>query len=262
MNPDELKSAIAQTYLSDLGFYTKDVDGDWGPFSRSASRDWALKDGKAIMARLAPQYLPTFKKNPSNEQLRTLAAQFKLADAKLYSGEIDAQWGKLSIAATSAWQGPNTASFNTPYQIAQHYIGTKEIPGKQHNGVILNWYRRLLISIFDDETAWCSTFVNFCALEAGYERTGKLNARSWLDCGLKIATIHDAKPGDVLIFERGTSGWEGHVTFFVSLAGGSARCLGGNQSNEVNISNYSLSKLLGIRRLRSLDSLQGKSNKI
>ena len=39
-------------------------------------------------------------------------------------------------------------------------------------------------------------------------------------------------------------------------------CLGGNQGDEVNHSTYCTSKLLGVRRLRSLDQLQGPNNKI
>ena len=140
----------------------------------------------------------------------------------------------------------------TPYQVARKYLGTREVPGKKSNGVILSWYQRLKILITDDETPWCSTFVNFCALESLYERSGKLNARSWLTVGVGIPGIRKAVEGDVLIFERGTSGWQGHVTFLVSydLATGTARCLGGNQGDAVTIATYDLGKLLGIRRLR------------
>jgi uncharacterized protein (TIGR02594 family) len=259
---ETLKSCIGQTYLSDLGYYGALVDGEWGPISRAAAASWHSRNRAEIMSRVIPARRRLVEKDTATaEVLRTLAAQFHLADKGLYTGELDADWGPLSTKAAKSWNGLNRASFQTPYDVAKHYIGVKEIPGKQHNSTILNWYRRLIISIFDDETAWCSTFVNFCALEAGYERTGKLNARSWLNIGLKIP-ISDARPGDVLIFERGNSGWEGHVTFFVSASASSARCLGGNQNDEVNIATYSLSKLLGVRRLRSLDALQGASNKI
>jgi uncharacterized protein (TIGR02594 family) len=140
----------------------------------------------------------------------------------------------------------------TPYQVAKTYLGTREVPGKKSNGVILNWYRRLQILINDDETPWCSTFLNFCALEADYERSGKLNARSWLKVGVGIQGIRNAREGDVIIFERGNSGWQGHVTFLVSvdLVAGTARCLGGNQGDAVTVATYDLGKLLGIRRLR------------
>lgn len=150
-----------------------------------------------------------------------------------------------------------------PYDIAQCYIGVTEIPGKKHNPTILNWLRKLQVSIWEDETPWCSTFLNFCALEAGYERSGKLNARSWLKIGAPI-TPADAREGDVAIFARGTSGWEGHVAFIKEYDRKKGRmlCLGGNQADSVNYTYYSTNKLLGIRRLRSLDQLQGGSNKI
>jgi uncharacterized protein (TIGR02594 family) len=151
----------------------------------------------------------------------------------------------------------------SPYTVAQRYLGVREIPGIKHNGIILNWLRRLKVSIWDDETPWCSTFVNFCALEAGYERTGKLNARSWLDIGEHV-TPQDAREGDVVIFERGNSGWQGHVAFLVAYDRKRCimLCLGGNQNNEVNRTRYPTNKLLGIRRLRSLEQLQGGSSRI
>ena len=136
-----------------------------------------------------------------------------------------------------------------PYTVAKGYVGTREIPGKNHCGVILGWYTRLKIAVTDDETPWCSTFANYCAAEAGYERTGKLNARSWLEVGEKIP-LKDAKVGcDVLIFERGGSSWQGHVTFYGGRKEFLILGLGGNQRDEVNISRYSPQNLLGVRRL-------------
>lgn len=269
MNDESLKSTIAQTHLAKGKYYLDEIDGDWANLSIAAGVRWVNAEAEAIAKRVIPQDRQTvLSGRPSIGYTRTIAAQIHLADAGLYQSEIDGWWGPLSKEAARAWESANltgnTAQFTTPYQVARHYIGVKEIPGKKHNGVILNFYRRLVISIFDDETPWCSTFVNFCALEAGFERTGKLNARSWLDIGERIARPQDARQGDVIIFERGTTGWEGHVAFIESLdrERQTARCLGGNQSDQVNIATYSLSKLLGIRRLRSLDQLQGGTNKI
>lgn len=272
MNAEKLKSAAAQTLLTQAGFYQGTIDGIWGNVSKDAAREWLRRQQLALLARMQPASRQLLSGIPSNEVLRTLAAQVLLKDLGIYGGKIDGIWGPASTSAVEAWgvvifpPAPQSPISNpTPYQIARQHIGVREIPGKKHNGTILNWLRKLQVSVFDDETPWCSTFVNYCALEAGYERTGKLNARSWLhDVGLRIARPDDAREGDVIIFERGTSGWEGHVAFLVSLdlQRRTARCLGGNQADEVNISTYSLSKLLGIRRLRSLDQLQGASNKI
>lgn len=275
MNDNDLKSAVGQRYLFLKGYYHAPIDGDWGVLSLAAAEAWANAEAASIAARVAAHDRQVIiSRNASLGFLRTLAAQIHLADLKLYEGPIDGNWGPQSKHAARLWQAiylpvekvpddEQPGLLLTPYEVAKRYIGTKEIPGKKHNGVILNFYRRLQISIFDDETAWCSTFVNFCALESGYERTGKLNARSWLDLGEHIR-LPDAREGDVVIFERGTTGWEGHVAFFTGVNRNGTRIshLGGNQSDSVNIAESGTSKLLGIRRLRSLDQLQGSSNKI
>lgn len=272
MHPEDLKSLVAQTFLHGLGFYRAELDGDWGPQSKKAADEWISENRHAVAAMVPPADSKVIIEGKASFGfLRTLAAQIHLKTLGAYRGEIDGNWGPASKSAALAWLVVNNHSDRhsepsenlTPYDVAKQYLGVKEIPGKKHNGVILNWLRRLQISIFEDETPWCSTFINFCALESGYERTGKLNARSWLDIGEKITT-QDAREGDVVIFERGTSGWEGHVAFLVShnRAAGTMRCFGGNQRNAVNVSPYETRKLLGIRRLRSLEILQGSSNKI
>jgi uncharacterized protein (TIGR02594 family) len=248
------------------------MDGHWGQLSIIAADRWVSEQRRAIAAMVQPADRAVILEGRANIGfLRTLAAQIYLKQLGPYTGAIDGQWGPLSRSAANAWAAvhfppeplDSTHGSLTPYGVAQRYLGVREIPGKNHNGTILNWLRRLQVSVFDDETPWCSTFVNFCALESGFERTGKLNARSWLDIGEHITT-QDAREGDVIIFERGTSNWQGHVTFLVSadLRRGTMLCLGGNQSDQVNRATYPTSKLLGIRRLRSLDQLQGSSNKI
>lgn len=157
--------------------------------------------------------------------------------------------------------GPGTLN---PYGLARTYIGVQEIPGKKHNPTIVGWLRRLATWINDDETAWCSAFVDHCARETGREHTGKLNARSWLDVGEPVP-LSQARPGDVVIFWRGSrDSWTGHVAFLehVNFKRGLIYVLGGNQGNEVNVSGYPRERLLGIRRLRTLDRLQGSSSKL
>jgi len=54
----------------------------------------------------------------------------------------------------------------------------------------------------------------------------------------------------VAIFYRGDpGGWQGHVGLFVRIEGDSVLVLGGNQSNQVKISPYPYSRLLGYREL-------------
>lgn len=136
----------------------------------------------------------------------------------------------------------------TLLEIALSQYGLKEIPGEKDNPVIINFFAEIGHTwVQDDETAWCSAFINWCALKAGLKKSGKLNARSWLDFGDEITT---PIPGDVVIFWRESpESWKGHVGLFVAERGKYIYCLGGNQKNMVRISGYNKAQLLGFRRL-------------
>ena len=163
-------------------------------------------------------------------------------------------------AAGLSSAGPSSPD---PYGVARNHLGVREIPGAKNNPLIVRWHRRLANWINDDETAWCSSFANYCAAEAGYESSGKLDARSWLHVGQPV-NLADARPGDVVVLWRGNpNSWTGHVAFLehYNAKRGLLYLLGGNQNNEVNITAYDPGKLLGIRRLRSLDRLQGNTSR-
>lgn len=132
---------------------------------------------------------------------------------------------------------------------ALQYVGTRGIPGQQHNTTVVDMLQRLQSWVRDDETPWCSAFMNFIAAKCRLETTGRLDARSWLSVGQEI-TVPD--PGDVVIFWReDPSSWKGHVSLFLREEGGNIWALGGNQSNEVRISIYPADRVLGFRKLRS-----------
>lgn len=137
--------------------------------------------------------------------------------------------------------------------IASTKYGLKEVVGEKNNSEIVNLVKEAgFNNIEDDETAWCSSFANWVAFKAGYERSKKLNARSWLDVGVPVTT---PELGDIVVYKRGTSAWQGHVGFYFNKIGDVIYTLGGNQSNMVNIAPYSTSDVLGFRRLRKLTEL-------
>ena len=76
-----------------------------------------------------------------------------------------------------------------------------------------------------------------------------LTARSYLEWGEPVDR-QNAREGDICVFTRGNSTWQGHVAFFVKDNGKTISVLGGNQSNAVNIKNYSADRLIGIRRAK------------
>lgn len=152
------------------------------------------------------------------------------------------------------------------YELAQRYVGTKEVKGQYDNPQIMAWLKLDGDWPEHDEVPWCSAFVNHIAHDFRLPRSKSLRARSWLTMGEPIA-LDDAEPGfDVVILKRG--GGEqpgpyvidapGHVGFFAGLQeftdrGGTLRkhvlILGGNQGNSVSIAPYPVDRVLGVRRL-------------
>jgi len=103
-------------------------------------------------------------------------------------------------------------------------------------------------------TEWCAAFVNAVLDETGVEGSASvsnypLTARSFLRWGVGVS---EPEPGDVVVFPRGNSSWQGHVGFYLKTLEINGvdyyMILGGNQNNKVSIVPYRASRALGIRR--------------
>ena len=93
-----------------------------------------------------------------------------------------------------------------------------------------------------EDTAWSSAFANWVAKSAGYEHSGKLNARSWLSIGESTET---PDWGDVVIlWSESPESRKGHVGFYVKETKRYVYVLGGNQRSSVCIKAYSIHKSL------------------
>ena len=137
----------------------------------------------------------------------------------------------------------------TPYELAKEEVGTLEWRDG-HNPKVLAYFKDAKgNNISDDETPWCAAFVGAMLERSGIQGTRALNARSYLEWG-DVVDPKDAREGDILIFKRGTSSWQGHVAFWTGKQTANTYiCLGGNQSDAVtDTGRYSKSKLLGVRR--------------
>ena len=135
----------------------------------------------------------------------------------------------------------------TWYRIAHREMasGVDEVLGPdRHNPRIVEYHQATSLRATDDETPWCSSFVNWCMLKAGVSRTNSAAARSWLRWGQEIEA---PEKGCVVVFSRPPSPTSGHVAFFEALRGERILVLGGNQSNQVNVSSYPASRLLSYR---------------
>ena len=135
-------------------------------------------------------------------------------------------------------------------EIALAEYGTKEIEGSRHNMDIVNYAKESGFDwVNDDETPWCAIFINWVAMKANLKRSNKADARSWLSAGIEVKV---PEVGDIVIFWRGSpESWKGHVGIYINEENNLIRVLGGNQSDQVNISKYNKEKVLGYRRLIS-----------
>ncbi len=127
--------------------------------------------------------------------------------------------------------------------------GVKEISGENHNPQVLKYFQEIGHEwVKDDEMAWCSAFLNWCAKQAELEYSAKLNARSWLNVGQEVDS---PEIGDIVVFWRSSPrSWKGHVGIFINQVGNELYVLGGNQNNQVNISTYPITRVLGYRKLK------------
>lgn len=131
-------------------------------------------------------------------------------------------------------------------ETAFNEYGNKEVVGTKNNPDIVKYFQEIgHKQVKDDETAWCSAFVNWVAMKSDCNRSKKLNAKSWLETGVKK---ENPEIMDVCIFHRGDpKSWQGHVAFFIKETEYSYYVLGGNQSNMVTISIYPKSRLIEFR---------------
>ena len=139
------------------------------------------------------------------------------------------------------------------YYYARQESGQAGVPGPGANPRVVEFLRSTDggADASNDETFWCSAFVNWVMIQAGYEGTNSLAARSWWKWN--GGTREDnPRLGSIVVFKRFDQGtWDvfGHVGFFVRRDGDDIFVLGGNQGNAVNISSYpadgATHKLLG-----------------
>ena len=132
-------------------------------------------------------------------------------------------------------------------KLAKAEIGTKEVKGDEDNPVIMRYYADAgFPEIKHDETPWCAGFVGAMLERSGYASAKTLWARSYMKWGKKLS---QPKLGCIVVFSRGDPrAGTGHVGFYMGQdLDGNILLLGGNQSNQVSITTYSKSRLLGYR---------------
>jgi len=134
------------------------------------------------------------------------------------------------------------------YLKASEFIGLTEIGGEENNPQIVQFFKEIGHSwVQDDETAWCSAFLNWIALKCGCDRSLKLDARSWLGAGNEV---HKPELGHIVILWREKPiSWKGHTGLFAGIDDKHIHILGGNQGNQVKVAKYPKNRLLGYREV-------------
>lgn len=133
--------------------------------------------------------------------------------------------------------------------VAKNLIGVSEVPGPKNNPTIMGWIKRLGsktlgISVVDEDTAWCGTFVTHCMVQAGITPPKvPVRASAWSTWGANLRADRLA-PGAVLVFSRPGGG---HVGFYVGEDDTTYFVLGGNQSNAVNVSKIAKARCVAQR---------------
>ena len=142
--------------------------------------------------------------------------------------------GKTTTAAPSEPWFVGALQFSW-MQYAYQEVGVKEVPGLRHNPRILDYHATTTLKATTDEVPWCSSFVNWCMVQAGYTPTRSAAALSWASWGQQI---DDPVPGCLVVTKRKGGG---HVGFFIRRDVDYVWMLGGNQSDEVRISMFKAS---------------------
>lgn len=167
----------------------------------------------------------------------------------------DPDWKKVRTAtkkegwASNKYLQPYSDSLFPWFDIAfeEYKKQIKEFEGAGDNPRIVEYLKSTnLDSLYasNDETPWCSAFVNWCIEQAKHVGTDSALARSWLKWGKEIDI---PVKGCITILKRPPNPSHGHVAFFVSQSGDTVKLLGGNQKDAVNISEYSIEKVIGYR---------------
>lgn len=126
-------------------------------------------------------------------------------------------------------------------------LGVTETPGPEATPRIVEYHKWVDLppkAATSDETAWCSSFMNFCMGVNNLKRTNKAMARSWERWG---HALPKPRRGAIAVLTRTDDPAFGHVAIILEVRGNKLSLIGGNQGNCVSIRTYPLARLLTVR---------------
>ena len=140
---------------------------------------------------------------------------------------------------------PSAVAGDAPWmKIASAEMGIHE---RTHDGTqrIIEYHSATSLHAHSDQVAWCSSFVNWCLKQVGIAGTNNAAAASWAHWGKQL---DEPRYGAIIQLHHASRGHDGrtgsssgnHVAFFLKSDGSHVELLGGNQSDSVKISRFSL----------------------
>jgi uncharacterized protein (TIGR02594 family) len=202
----------------ELGKLFKEIDN----LDRDGSyRTIVTSDGNEKSTQ-AGQLIADLRAEVEKSRLRT-----PISTAKTPAQPSPAPSGAAHPAAAGK-QDPTAAPW---LDVARNEIGQKEDRSKKtHNSRIVEYHSSTTGNFKNDETAWCSSFVNWVMEQAGPGKKGTDSARaiSWKNYGTKA---DGPVLGSIAVIDNGNG--TGHVGFVVGRSGDNVVLLGGNQKNQV-----------------------------
>ncbi len=137
---------------------------------------------------------------------------------------------------------------NTIVKVAQSQIGKGEQYGDNKGPIVKKFTR-------GKEVAWCAGFVSWTLRQSGKDKPYLLSARSYWTT-YKSKRTKNPRPGDVIVFYRGTPGsGQGHVGIVEKIHGNKLTTIEGNRGPfpaKVRRFHYTLGhipKLIGFVRI-------------
>lgn len=159
-----------------------------------------------------------------------------------YTGEIDGDFGPLTLAAAQQYHLGKTMRVPPWMLVAAQELGVSEILGPRDNPRIRLYHASTTLGDQPDAVPWCSSFVNWCFETADHDGTNSAAARSWESWGRGASIRYGAV---ATVPRKGGSGR--HVFLIAGWTGTHVFGLGGNQSDTVNIVPYRQAALAAVR---------------
>ncbi len=215
-----------------------------------------------------------------NEQSGPAGFDDYITDLYGYFTDLYGYFTNVLASAPSWWSTPSTGSRSDPpwLVVAKQQSGVKEATGSASNPRIVDFVestnRPQSDDWDDDDVPWCSAFVNWCMVQAGQPRTNSMMAISWKKLWREGTDVGRPAYGAIAVIQwhqdkatcqkwncNRVSWWDnpprwlsnaglegctkGHVGFVVGKQGGRVVFLGGNQGDQVKLSDYPESAIIG-----------------